>query len=83
MRAGAALLGDAIDILQIEVEQPCRLTAGRLAELDLPSGVLVAALRRGDALLFPSGETQVAPRDEILIISTTDLSGRVREFIEA
>ncbi|MCH2186104.1 Trk system potassium transporter TrkA [Myxococcota bacterium] len=83
VRAGAALLGDAIDILQIEVEQPCRLTSGCLADLDLPSGVLVAALRRQDALLFPSGETQVAPGDEILIISTTDLSGRVREFIEA
>lgn len=83
VRAGAALLGDAVDIVEVEVERHCRLTSAPLMALGLPRGVLVAALRREEVLVFPTGETQVAPGDHLMIISMTDLSAKVSEYIES
>jgi trk system potassium uptake protein TrkA len=82
VRAGAALLGDAIEILDVEIERPCRLTSGTLMSLGLPRGVLVAALVRDDLPVFPRGDTQVQPGDRVLIVSRSDLSGKISEYIE-
>ena len=49
--------------------------------LDVDRGFV--ALRRDDALVFPSGETRIAPGDHLLIVSMTDLSGKVSGFIES
>jgi len=83
VRAGAALLGDAIEIMEVEIEHPCRLTTGPLVSIGLPRGVLVAALRRADAMVFPRGDTRVQPGDHVLIVCTTDLSTKVTEYIES
>lgn len=82
VRSGAALLGDAIEIIDVEIEQACRLTSGTLMEIGLPRGVLVAALRRDDTQIFPKGDTRVAPGDRVLIVSMSELSGKLTEYIE-
>jgi trk system potassium uptake protein TrkA len=82
VRSGAALLGDAIEIMDVEIEHACRLTSGTLMEIGLPRGVLVAALRRDDSQIFPKGDTRIAPGDRVLIVSMSELSGKLTEYIE-
>lgn len=82
VRAGAALLGDAVEIMDIEIEHACRLTSGTLMEIGLPRGVLIAALRRIDMQIFPKGDTRIEPGDRVLIVSMSELSGKVTEYLE-
>jgi trk system potassium uptake protein TrkA len=60
-----------------------KLTSRPLAEVGLPRGVLVAAVRRGDRLLLPTGADRVAPGDQVLVITTTEKASRLDEFLSA
>lgn len=83
VRSGAALLGDAVEIIEIEAEADCQLVSAPLAELKLPRGVLVAALLRGEKLVVPQGDDQVLAGDRVLIVAKTDLVGKLADFIES
>ena len=82
IRSGAALLGEEVEIVEVEAKTDCRLTSAPLAQVGLPKGVLVAALERGDLLLLPRGGDQVMPGDRLLIVSMTELSEELSEFLE-
>lgn len=43
-----------------------------LKDLETPSGMLIAAILRGESLLIPSGLDMILPQDEIFIIGKTD-----------
>lgn len=81
VRSGAALLGDQIEIMEIEVIGGGRLTSGPLMEVGLPRGVLVAALRRGKELVVPQGSDRVQPGDRVLLITASRLASRVSEYL--
>jgi trk system potassium uptake protein TrkA len=83
VRSVAALLEDRIEVLEVDVADGAPLTRRRLAEMGLPRGVLVAALRRGDQIVVPRGDNQVEPGDRVLLITTTEHSRRVGELLGA
>jgi trk system potassium uptake protein TrkA len=77
----AQLLEDRIEVVEAEVAKGGALTRGTLAELKLPSGVLVAALRRGENLLVPRGTDSAQPGDHVLLITTTEDEPRLARFL--
>lgn len=77
----AALTEDRVELVDAEAVEGSRITAGKLAEVGLPRGVLVAALRRGDSLLLPRGDHRVEPGDELLFITTTEQAQKLTAFI--
>ncbi len=79
----APLLEDRVEIVEAEAVAGSRLVSAPLAELRLPRGVLVAALRRGDEIRLPSGEDRVAPGDRILLIAAVENAGKMGEWLEA
>jgi len=81
VRSGAALLGDQIEIMEIEAIRGGRLTSAPLMEVGLPKGVLVAALRRDDELVVPQGNDQVQSGDRVLLITTSKIASRVSEYL--
>jgi len=81
VRSVAALLEDQVEIVEVEATAGSRLTAGPLASIDLPKGVLVAALRRGDELRVPRGHDQVEPGDEVLIIAATEMVRKLSDWL--
>jgi trk system potassium uptake protein TrkA len=83
VRAVAALLEDKVEVLEVEAVAGSRLTAARLAEVGLPRGVLVAAVKRGDRLTVPSGDDRVQAGDQVVIITTTEKAGKLDEFLSA
>lgn len=83
VRSGAALLDDQVEIMEVEAVEGGRLTAGPLSKVKLPSGVLVAALRRGDQLVVPKGPDRVEAGDRVLLITTIDLARKVSDFLGA
>lgn len=83
VRSVAALLEDKVEVIEAEAVRGSRLTSGRLGEIDLPRGVIVAALRRGERLLLPNGDDRVEPGDEVLIITTTERAAELDAYLSA
>ena len=81
VRSGAALLEDAIEVMEVEAARGSRLTSATLADVRLPRGVLIAALRRGNRLLLPRGDDRVEQGDRVLFITTTDLAPKIAEYL--
>jgi len=83
VRSVAALLEDRVEAIEAEVTARSKLTSRPLAEVGLPRGVLVAAVRRGERLLLPTGADRVEPGDQVLVITTTEKASRLDEFLSA
>ncbi len=82
VRSGAALLEDEVEVIEVEAVAGTRLTSGSLMDAKLPRGVLVAALRRGDQMVVPSGRDHVEPGDRVLMIATSEKAQKLSEFVE-
>ena len=83
VRSGAALLGEEVEIIEVEAKPDCRLTSAPLMDVGLPSGVVIAALERGDQTLLPKGGDQIMAGDRLLIVAMSELSTKLNEFLES
>ncbi len=81
VRTVAQLLEDRIEIVEAEVGKRSTLAKGTLSEIELPRGVLVAALKRGDRLLVPRGADQAEPGDRVLLITTAENASKLADFL--
>ena len=70
-----------IVLAKVDAASGSKLTSGKLANIGLPRGVIVAALRRGEKLLVPRGGDRVEPGDRALIISSTESAAKVSEYV--
>jgi trk system potassium uptake protein TrkA len=77
----AALLSDRVEVLEAEVAKGAPITLAPLAELALPRGVLVVALRREGRLLVPRGADVIEPGDRILIVALTSETAQLAESL--
>ena len=57
------------DFTEIWAEKDMPVTHKKLADLDIPEGVLIAAVHRGEHILIPDGSTQIQDGDRVLILS--------------
>jgi cell volume regulation protein A len=74
-------LGTAMEELRISVDSPA---AGRqIIDLKLPSGVLVAMVRRGGEYLVPNGGTEFQPGDIVLVLGEKELVRITRRLLTA
>lgn len=79
----AALLGDRVEVLEAEVGEGAAIARAPLAQLNLPEGVLVAALRREGKLLVPRGEDALQSGDRLVLVATTEQMPRVAGMLQA
>lgn len=83
VRAVAALLDDAVEVLDVEAGEGSRLVSRTLKDLGLPRGILIAAILRGDRILVPGGEDQIQTGDRVLLVTTASKVSRLDPFLEA
>ena len=81
VRAGGALIEDQVEVIEVDAARGSRLTARRLADVGLPPGILVVAVRRGETLRVAQGSDRVEPGDRVVLVVATPLVGRVTEFL--
>ncbi len=81
VRAVAALLDDVVEVMEIEAAALSRLASGRLAEIGLPKGVLVAAVQHENRIAVPGGGDRIYPGDRVLLITTSGDAGRLDGFL--
>jgi trk system potassium uptake protein TrkA len=63
------LIQGQADFTEIWAEKDMPVTHKKLADLDIPEGVLIAAVHRGEHILIPDGSTQIQDGDRVLILS--------------
>jgi cell volume regulation protein A len=56
------------DIVEYTIPDGARVAGRRLRELQLPDGVVVALITRGEELIPPQGRTVLAPRDHLFVV---------------
>jgi len=71
----------AIRLVEYRLEAGSPLTARPLAQLDLPHGALLVAVRRGESFFIPRGDTRLVAGDKPIVMGTSqamaDLQRRV------
>ncbi|NRA34940.1 MAG: Trk system potassium transporter TrkA [Polyangiaceae bacterium] len=58
-------LDGRVELLRYAVEEGAEITQAPLKSLKLPRQVVLISIRRGDALIVPTGETHIRPGDKI------------------
>jgi trk system potassium uptake protein TrkA len=81
VRTVAALLEHEIEVIEGEAAEGAPLVKRPLAEVELPRGVLVAAVRRGNEILVPRGRDRVEPGDRVLVVATSETAPRVAQLL--
>ncbi|MDR1263908.1 MAG: Trk system potassium transporter TrkA [Oscillospiraceae bacterium] len=71
-----------VEMLEIEMRDYSPLVGAALKDIPrrLPGGILIGAVRRGDEVLIPSGDTRIQMGDRVFIVG---LPQRVSRFIDA
>jgi len=62
----------AIQLIEYRLEPGSTLAGRRIADLHLPHGCLVVAVRRGDAFFIPRGASELAVGDRVVVMGTPD-----------
>jgi len=78
----AALLDDAVEAFEAETPATSRLVQSPLAQLGLPRGILIAAVKRGDRIFIPGGSDQIVAGDRVLLVTTAEMASRVDDILE-
>ncbi len=62
--------GGAVRLLEYRLDADSKLTTGTVADLELPHGSLLVAVRRGDSFFIPRGDSQLLAGDKTIVMGT-------------
>ena len=71
----------AIRLLEYRLEAGSPLIAQRVADLHLPHGSLLVAVRRGDEFFIPRGETRLASGDKAIVMGTPEAMAEIQSLM--
>jgi len=66
-------------IVEIPVEYGSVIAGRRLSEVDLPGGILIVGIHRGEADIVPNGDTEIMPGDYLIVLSSEHSFGTVND----
>lgn len=62
------LIQGQAEIMEVIVDHRMKIVDTPLKNMELPDGVLIAAIHRGQELIIPGGDTQIKTGDRVLIV---------------
>ena len=68
------------EIVRVEAKEGMKLVGPSLAEINMPHGMLIVALRRGADFIIPSGSTNIEDGDIVLILSLLSTLPKLEEL---
>ncbi|MCQ2560821.1 MAG: Trk system potassium transporter TrkA [Clostridia bacterium] len=78
----AEMIQGQAEFIEIWAEKNMPITEGTLMDIEIPEGVLVAAVHRDNDIIIPSGRTRIMPGDKVvflsLLSSMPDLEGLIK-----
>lgn len=64
------LAGGKVEAVSFSIKSECRLTGTPIRDLPIRKGVLISAIIRQNSVIIPSGQDQILPKDEVIIVTT-------------
>jgi trk system potassium uptake protein TrkA len=80
--AVAALLEDSIEVFEVEATAGSRLVRSKLAELGLPRGMLIVAVRRDERIFIPGGGDRLEPGDHVVVVTTAKTASKLDDVLD-
>jgi trk system potassium uptake protein len=68
------------EVIEAEALETSPLVGAPLNEIDLPHGMLVGAIARGDEVIIPRGETVIQAHDRIVMFTVADTVKKVEKM---
>ena len=65
----STLIQGQAEIMEIVAHSHMKLLGKSLAELQLPQGMLIAAIHRGQQVIIPKGDTRIEWNDRVILVS--------------
>jgi trk system potassium uptake protein TrkA len=78
-----AFADGAVRLLEYRLEPDSTLPGQRIADLHLPHGSLIVAVRRGDSIFIPRGNSELAVGDRTIVMGTPEALAEVRRRLTA
>jgi len=66
------VLGGSGEIVEAEALETARVVGQKLRDVELPDGVRVGVLVRGNEVLIPTGDTEIRPGDKVVMFALKD-----------
>lgn len=70
----------AAEVIEAEAMEASPLTGKTIDEINLPSGVILGAIVRGEEVIIPDEDTMVEKNDRVVILSSRDMVRRVERM---
>ena len=77
----SSLKDDGAEVIEVEAQATSALVGRPLAKVKLPAGALVAAVIKEDQVHIPTGETVVAPGDQLVIFLMRNVLAKVEKLL--
>jgi trk system potassium uptake protein TrkA len=78
---GVYSLPDGVaEVLEAEAMETSTLIGTTIREANLPAGVIIGALVRGDEVIIPRGDTVIEPHDRVIIFTIADMVKKVEKM---
>ncbi len=77
-----AFAGGAVRLLEYRLDARSTLAGCRIADLHLPHGSLIVAIRRGESFFIPRGDSALVVDDRVIVMGTPDALLDVRRRLE-
>ena len=68
------------EVLEAEAMETSTLIGKTISESNLPAGVIIGALVRGDEAIIPRGDTIIEPHDRVIIFTIADMVKKVEKM---
>jgi len=72
---------DRAEVLEIEVSLQSPLIGVKLAAAQVPAGVLIGAIVRGERVIIPRGTDALQPGDHAIVFSTREAAATVKKLL--
>lgn len=80
IRGVHSIQNGAGEVIEAEALETSPLVGQPLRELDLPDGLRLGAIVRGDEVLIPDGDTQIIAHDRVVMFATADSVREVEQM---
>lgn len=70
------------EFIEIEADRNMKVIGVPIEDLDLPEGILVAAIHRGEEAIIPRGQTVIEVGDRVIFISLLSQIPKLEKFLQ-
>ena len=70
-----------LEVVELQVSENSPIAGRRIAEINIPEGIIIGAIHRGDEIIVPKGEERIFPGDRLAVIGWSGQTGIARRIM--